>query len=205
MSEKKFIDLGPQIAEGTGYDPGSRGHLAQLSTLHWLDAHPEADPANEEHEEFVNDICALLPERYDDDVAAEAIVLWAVRDLVARAEAQLTITESELETIASDLATYEGAVWKNRIRKHLAHIGVRVVPDREPTNAEHDCEWWIENANTSDAEDCEACGETDNQCPVHYGIAVGIDLIVRKIAALGDDPELFARIPDQVTAPGGEE
>ncbi|MGN6035506.1 hypothetical protein ACP6NG_08995 [Brevibacterium casei] len=136
MSEKKFIDLGPQIAEGTGYDPGSRGHLAQLSTLHWLDAHPEADPANEEHEEFVNDICALLPERYDDDVAAEAIVLWAVRDLVARAEAQLTITESELETIASDLATYEGAVWKNRIRKHLAHIGVRVVPDPEPTNAE---------------------------------------------------------------------
>lgn len=46
--------------------------------------------------------------------------------------------------------------------------------------------------------------EDEDQCPVHYGIAAGIDLATRKIAALGDDPELFARIPDQVTAPGGE-
>lgn len=133
MSEKKFIDLGPQIAEGTGYDPGSRGHLAQLSTLHWLDAHPEADPANEEHEEFVNDICALLPERYDDDVAAEAIVLWAVRDLVARAEAQLTITESELYAVQ----VHNGFSGKDRrFRNVMRDLGHTVVPDPEPTNAE---------------------------------------------------------------------
>ncbi|VEW13537.1 Uncharacterised protein [Brevibacterium casei] len=129
MSEKKFIDLGPQIAEGTGYDPGSRGHLAQLSTLHWLDAHPEADPANEEHEEFVNDICELLPERYDDDVAAEAIVLWAVRDLVARDEAKRTITVSEI----SKAFGTEYVAWA---RLCLARIGVTVVPDPEPTNSQ---------------------------------------------------------------------
>ncbi|VEW13535.1 Uncharacterised protein [Brevibacterium casei] len=46
--------------------------------------------------------------------------------------------------------------------------------------------------------------EDEDQCPVHYGVAVGIDLVVRKLAALGDDPELFARIPDPVPASGGE-
>ena len=38
----------------------------------------------------------------------------------------------------------------------------------------------------------------------HYGISMGIDLMARKIAALGDDPELFALIPDPVKAPEGE-
>lgn len=46
--------------------------------------------------------------------------------------------------------------------------------------------------------------EDEDQRPVHYGVAVGIDLVVRKLAALGDDPELFARIPDPVPASGGE-
>ena len=72
----------------------------------------------------------------------------------------------------------------------------------EPTNAEHDLAWWIENANVNNAEDCEAC--EGDLCPVHYGISMGIDLMARKIAALGDDPELFALIPDPVTAPRGE-
>lgn len=75
-----------------------------------------------------------------------------------------------------------------------------VVPDEETTNAGHDRDWWIENANVNDAEDCEAC--EGDLCPVHYGISMGIDLMARKIAALGDDPELFALIPDPVKAPG---
>lgn len=47
-----------------------------------------------------------------------------------------TITDSELETITHDLATYGGPVLGTRIRVHLAHIGVTVIPDPKPTNAE---------------------------------------------------------------------
>lgn len=75
-------------------------------------------------------------------------------------------------------------------------------PAPEPTNVERTREWWIENANVNDAEDCEAC--EGDLCPVHHGISVGIDLMARKIAALGDDPELFNFIPEP-KAPGGRD
>lgn len=78
-----------------------------------------------------------------------------------------------------------------------------VVPDEETTNAGHDRDWWIENANVNDAEDCEAC--EGDLCPVHHGMAVGIELMARKIAALGADPEMFALIPDPVNTPGGDD
>lgn len=71
---------------------------------------------------------------------------------------------------------------------------IREMNGTEPTNAEHDSAWWIENANVNDAEDCEAC--EGDLCPVHHGIAVGFELVTKKIAALGNDPELFALIPD---------
>lgn len=111
-----------------------------------------------------------------------------------------TITESRRDDLIRGLSLPQRAAF----HEGMWAVGGTVVPDPEPTNTEHDSGWWIENANTGDAEDCEACGETDNQCPVHYGVAVGIDLVVRKLAALGDDPELFARIPDPVPASGGE-
>ncbi|WP_240373097.1 hypothetical protein [Brevibacterium zhoupengii] len=76
----------------------------------------------------------------------------------------------------------------------LATLGFTVAP--EPTNSEHDRDWWVEFANVNDAEDCEAC--EGDLCPVHYGISMGINLMAKKIAALGDDPELFALIPDPV-------
>lgn len=81
-------------------------------------------------------------------------------------------------------------------------LGITVIPcpEPEPTNAKHGRDWWVENANVNDAEDCEAC--EGDLCPVHYGISMGIDLMARKMAALGDDPELFALIPDPVKAPG---
>ena len=63
--------------------------------------------------------------------------------------------------------------------------------------------WWIENANVNDAEDCEAC--VDDLCPVHHGIALGIEFVTKKIAALGDDPELFNSIPNPPKAEGGDE
>lgn len=96
-----------------------------------------------------------------------------------------------------------GDDWERGFCTGLTVGGTRVVPDPEPTNAGHDRDWWVDNANVNDAEDCEACeGEL---CPVHYGISMGIDLMAKKIAALGDDPELFALIPDPVKAPGGDD
>lgn len=79
---------------------------------------------------------------------------------------------------------------------------ITVVADPpEPTNVEPGTrDWWVEKANTADAEDCEAC--EGDLCPVHYGISMGINLMAKKIAALGDDPELFALIPEPAKAPG---
>lgn len=109
-----------------------------------------------------------------------------------------TITESELHSALRD---YNAALYTEIDTAH--RLGLLVVPDPVPTNAGHDRDWWVENANVNDAEDCEAC--VDDLCPVHYGIAVGIDLMARKIAVLGDDPELFALIPDPMKAPGGDD
>lgn len=105
-----------------------------------------------------------------------------------------TITESEFQEVVRS---------HKSIRDLVKMLGITVTPDPEPTNAGHDRDWWVENANVNDAEDCEAC--EGDLCPVHYGISMGIDLMARKIAALGDDPELFALIPDPVKAPGGDD
>lgn len=109
-----------------------------------------------------------------------------------------TITESEFRAICGRLDLPQ----RLAVASALTDCGITVVPDPdpEPTNAGHDRDWWVENANVNDAEDCEAC--EGDLCPVHYGISMGIDLMAKKIAALGDDPELFALIPDPVKAPG---
>lgn len=108
-----------------------------------------------------------------------------------------TITETEFRDAFIGTVSFDG--W-TKARRSLGRIGVTVVP--EQANAEHTRDWWVEEANVNDAEDCEAC--EGDLCPVHYGISVGIDLMAKKIAALSDDPELFALIPDPVTAPRGE-
>lgn len=108
-----------------------------------------------------------------------------------------TITESDYSDITEWARNFPFRGWEGRTV--LAGAGITIVPDSEPTNAGHDRDWWVENANVNDAEDCEAC--EGDLCPVHYGISLGIDLMARKIAALGDDPELFALIPDPVKAP----
>lgn len=111
-----------------------------------------------------------------------------------------TITESELRRLIHKHLPDETT--EEQVFMLMADVGSIVVPDpgTEPTNAVHDRDWWVENAKINDAEDCEACG--GDLCPVHYGISVGIDLMAKKIAALGNDPELFALIPDPVKAPG---
>lgn len=111
-----------------------------------------------------------------------------------------TITESELE---HKCTTY-GSAYETGFKQ----AGGRVIPAPEPTKVEHqklDRDWWVENANVNDAEDCEACGEAEDMCPVHYGMAVGIEFVAKKIAALGDDPELFNSIPNPLKAPGGDD
>lgn len=76
------------------------------------------------------------------------------------------------------------------------------APGGDDPDTEHNRAWWIENANVNDAEDCEAC--VGDLCPVHHGIALGIEFVTKKIAALGGDPELFNSIPNPPKAPGGE-
>ena len=88
------------------------------------------------------------------------------------------------------------------IAEMLVENGVRPMRagGDEPED-ERDRAWWIDNANV-DAEDCEACGVEQDLCPVHHGIALGIEFVTKKIAALGDDPELFNSIPNPPKAPG---
>lgn len=111
-----------------------------------------------------------------------------------------TITRSDCQKLMDDTSMPYGVGFTDGFHQ----AGGSIVDDPEPTNAEpeRDRDWWVENANVNDAEDCEAC--EGDLCPVHYGISMGIDLMARKIAALGDDPELFALIPDPVKAPEGE-
>lgn len=79
-----------------------------------------------------------LAERIAEDQGAwpGLLAIQAALDWLDRNPEQVpgrTITDSELETITNDLATYSGPVLGTRIRVHLAHIGVSVVPDPEPT------------------------------------------------------------------------
>lgn len=38
----------------------------------------------------------------------------------------------------------------------------------------HTFDWWINNSDT-DPEDCDACIEADDHCPVHYGAALACE------------------------------
>lgn len=71
--------------------------------------------------------------------------------------------------------------------------GISLVDDEDPVG-DHGRDWWIENANVTDAEDCAAC--EGDLCPVHHGIALGIEFATKKIAALCADPELLNSITE---------
>lgn len=79
---------------------------------------------------------------------------------------------------------------------HDALAEAEAIATFETNSDERDRDWWIKNANVNNAEDCEACGVEEDLCPVHHGIAVGVDMVTKKLAALAGDPELFARVPD---------
>lgn len=117
---------------------------------------------------------------------------------VPSSPAKPTITESRFGELTAE-------VWGTEpLRDLLEELGIEVVPDSELTNPEHDRDWWVENANTGDIEDCDACVESGDLCPVHFGMGEGAEFVARKLRALGADPELFNSLPDPVTAPGGD-
>lgn len=56
-------------------------------------------------------------------------------------------------------------------------------------------EWFIENANIEDVEDCLACSECGDICPVHYGMQCGINKLGFAISRVATEPELLDHIP----------
>ncbi|MFT9771128.1 hypothetical protein [Brevibacterium casei] len=118
--------------------------------------------------------------------------------------AKPTITEGALNTVFAD--AWSDATEYDQVAIAEA-LGITVVPDQEPSPgaAEHDRDWWVENANTGDIENCDACVESGDLCPVHYGMGEGVEFVARKLRAVVGDPELLNSIPDPVTAPGGED
>lgn len=55
--------------------------------------------------------------------------------------------------------------------------------------------WFIENANVEDVEDCIACQETGDICPVHYGMQCGINKLGFVLSRVATEPELLDHIP----------
>lgn len=107
-----------------------------------------------------------------------------------------------VRTVTGSWISTDGSILDEDGAQEIAdEHGFEVIHDG--VAADHDRAWWIENANVNDAEDCEAC--VGDLCPVHHGIALGIEFVTKKIAALGDDPELFNSIPNPPKAPGDDD
>lgn len=58
--------------------------------------------------------------------------------------------------------------------------------------------WFRANANPNDWEDCDACGASDDMCPVHYGMEIGIQQFSRVMSRIAADPELTNHIPREL-------
>nr|DAL28229.1 MAG TPA_asm: hypothetical protein [Caudoviricetes sp.] len=93
----------PRMNVGTVRDRIAEAHLAGVE---WARAHLAAPTTDEDkHQDFLNEVCALLPERYDGDESQESIILDAVRDL-----AQPTDTDN-LRGAVEDRLYDAGLVW----------------------------------------------------------------------------------------------
>lgn len=64
--------------------------------------------------------------------------------------------------------------------------------------------WFREKANPNDWEDCEACGASDDICPVHYGMELGIQHFSRVMSRIAADPELTSYIPNELLVASDE-
>lgn len=172
------------------------------AVLGWLDRNPDRVPGltitQSEYRDTLNH--AVKTSGYGDD--------WERGFCTGLTVGGTKVIPDPEPTNAEKLAIYLGlhdldAITQDGVAEFAQQLdadGVKAPGVDEPESAELDRDWWVENANVNDAENCEAC--EGDLCPVHYGISVGIDLMAKKIAALGNDPELFALIPDPVKAPG---
>lgn len=193
----KYIDLAETIHEGTRFNRVQPALILIRSVLNWLDEHPDQVPGRtiteSEFQELMEDVTTSYQVGFTDGLYRAG----------GRVVPDPEPTNSEKWKDLLLRAVKDSGDWNARtLSETLDGYGLIAPGGDEAESTEHDLTWWIENANVNDAEDCEAC--EGDLCPVHYGISMGIDLMARKIAALGDDPELFALIPDPVKAPDNE-
>lgn len=209
---EKYIDLACEI---TRMHDSADLREGVYRALNWLDEHRGQTPGPTITESQLKTMASQLFYRWSD--------LATMTDKLADElnEVGVTVTPVPEPTL---LPNTPGATVK--MRKHhqwvrtttgawistdgsvLDQDGAQEIADEhgfaiihDGVTSDHDRAWWIENANVNDAEDCEAC--VGDLCPVHHGMAVGIELMARKIAALGADPEMFALIPDPPKAKEG--
>ena len=184
----KFIDLYDPIMEH--FD---KAGADAKDVLEWLDDHPGQVPGRTITESESKDLF---------NTARRGLGYWP--DALERT--CITVVPdpepTNAEKLNSIITEWGGFARDPGFGEWLDSCGVKAPGGDEP-DAEHDRAWWVENANVNDAEDCEACG--DDLCPVHHGIALGIEFVTKKIAALGDDPELFNSIPNPPKSPGGDD
>ncbi len=189
MSEK-YIDLAPRISNESG-----AYHLRDTiieGVLEWLDEHPDQVPGRTITESEIS-------KAFGTEYVAFARLCLARICITVVPDPEPTDVEKITRLILENSTDMDPKF----IAEMLVENGVRPVKaGGDEPDAEHNRDWWVKNANVNDAEDCEAC--IDDLCPVHHGMAVGIEFVTKKIAALGGDPELFNSIPNPPKAPGGE-
>ncbi|MGO3021936.1 MAG: hypothetical protein ACTIIH_01700 [Brevibacterium sp.] len=190
---ERYIDLSERVYQEAA------GHTLRRAiidgTLEWLDEHPDQVPGRtmkkSDYQELMDGTSVSYGVGFTDGfhMAGGSIA----------PDPEPTNAEKWKDLLLR--AVGDSGYWNAQlVAEALDGYGMTAPGDDE--NAEHDRAWWVEHANVNDAEDCEAC--VDDLCPVHHGIALGVEFVTKKIAALGDDPELFNSIPNPTKAPGGD-
>lgn len=198
---ESYIDLESRIAEDERIDEWPQTAVLE-NILHWLEEHRGELPGRTvtagkvgQKAHLINGSHIEMPTIID---FLEALGVTVVPDP----------EPTDAEKLRADIDAFYGQSVAELADGHglehfLSKRGWTKAGGDEDTDRGRD--WWIENANVNDAEDCEACGEVEDLCPVHHGMAVGIKFVTKKIAALGDDPELFNSIPNPPKAGGDDE
>lgn len=71
------------------------------------------------------------------------------------------------------------------------------ITDSSPA---HVASTWCSNNFNADAEDCNACNELEDLCPIHLGINKGIEYVAHKLGLLAEDPEQLDFITEEKQA-----
>lgn len=84
---------------------------------------------------------------------------------------------------------------------HDMTVIIEKTTDQVIASGVRDKEWFINNANVENVEDCTACSECDDLCPVHYGMQCGINKLGYALARVSLEPELLDNIPFEMLYP----